>query len=106
MTNIYATNRRRTGQRVFDLYGANCVYCGLFIAVPGRFTIDHVQPRSKGGSNSIENLRPVCRGCNQVKANRTPTFEWAADIMRVAQRPRGRFLAAAVAVVGMLMFWR
>lgn len=34
-----------------------------------RFTVDHVMPRSLGGSEEIENLRLMCRHCNFTKAD-------------------------------------
>lgn len=33
-------------------------------------TIDHIRPASKGGNNSIENLRPCCGDCNVKKSNK------------------------------------
>lgn len=35
-------------------------------------TVDHFVPRSKGGADSIENLRPMCFPCNQRKADALP----------------------------------
>ncbi len=35
-------------------------------------TIDHVLPRSRGGTDDPENLVTACRPCNTRKANRTP----------------------------------
>lgn len=32
-----------------------------------KITIDHVQPVSKGGTNHIDNLQPLCMNCNQKK---------------------------------------
>lgn len=32
-------------------------------------TVDHRQPRSKGGTDDLENLDPMCAGCNTNKGN-------------------------------------
>ncbi|HEY8415284.1 MAG TPA: RNA-guided endonuclease IscB, partial [Thermaerobacter sp.] len=62
-------------------YGPRCAYCGG----PGPLTIDHVVPRSRGGTNAWENLLPACRACNQAKGNRTPE-EWGVR-PRVKPKP-------------------
>jgi 5-methylcytosine-specific restriction endonuclease McrA len=35
-------------------------------------TIDHIQPRSRGGKNTWKNLVAACGPCNRKKGNRTP----------------------------------
>jgi 5-methylcytosine-specific restriction endonuclease McrA len=44
-----------------------CGYCGAHAT-----TIDHVQPRSRGGKDSWENLVACCLKCNNLKGDRTP----------------------------------
>jgi HNH endonuclease len=47
-----------------------CEYChSLEILSANRFTIDHVVPRSLGGSDDIENLALACRRCNERRYN-------------------------------------
>jgi 5-methylcytosine-specific restriction endonuclease McrA len=33
-------------------------------------TVDHKKPKSKGGTNDLENLVPMCSPCNQKKADK------------------------------------
>src|SRR5699024_10116299 len=48
--------------------GNHCQYCGS----SRNLTIDHVLPRSRGGTDSWENLTTACDQCNVTKGNRTP----------------------------------
>ncbi len=44
-----------------------CAYCG---SAPTFLTIDHVKPRSQGGTNEPDNLLPACKPCNESKGSR------------------------------------
>lgn len=47
-------------------YGFTCLSCGK--SEPKiKLTVDHIVPLSKGGSNFIENIQPLCRECNSSK---------------------------------------
>ncbi len=43
-----------------------CVYCGLE-ATAAELTLDHVEPRMRGGDQSEGNLVTCCRACNTLK---------------------------------------
>lgn len=47
-----------------------CPYCGKPIPLLD-FSIDHIRPKQKGGSNAIENLHLIDKRCNTVKASLT-----------------------------------
>ena len=48
-----------------------CAYCGGRFG-PSQLEIEHVTPRSLGGTTVWQNLVSACRACNQRKGNRTP----------------------------------
>lgn len=47
----------------------SCESCGEKLTW-NNFTIDHVDPYSKGGRSSLENAAVLCRSCNSSKGNR------------------------------------
>jgi hypothetical protein len=49
-----------------------CVLCGKSPAIDSNvlLEIDHINPVSNGGDNSIDNLRTLCKGCNIGKFNK------------------------------------
>jgi len=51
-----------------DRYGNKCLACG---AAGVKLSVDHVIPISKGGSNSNDNLQPLCISCNSSKGTKT-----------------------------------
>lgn len=63
-----------------------CQYCGKH-GTPDRLSIDHVLPRSRGGSTTWENCVLACVGCNARKADRT-IKEAGLRLLRPPVRPR------------------
>ena len=49
-----------------------CALCGDDFTEPMLPELDHIRPRSKGGTNNVTNLQLVHRRCNQVKGARLP----------------------------------
>jgi 5-methylcytosine-specific restriction endonuclease McrA len=46
-----------------------CESCGRVLSWSD-FTLDHIDPHSKGGRSRIENAALMCRSCNSSKGNR------------------------------------
>jgi 5-methylcytosine-specific restriction endonuclease McrA len=76
---VAAVSRRAVFAR--DEY--RCQYCGARAD-----SIDHVVPRSRGGSHVWENLAAACRPCNMKKRDRTPD-EAGMRLLRPCRAPRG-----------------
>jgi 5-methylcytosine-specific restriction endonuclease McrA len=53
-------------------YAYQCVYCGKTQCC---FELDHIWPRSRGGSDRVSNLALSCHECNAAKGNKTAA-EW------------------------------
>src|SRR6202167_6238542 len=49
----------------------SCQYCATVLP-SGELTLDHVIPRSRGGSSTWENLVACCHTCNRRKGNQFP----------------------------------
>lgn len=47
-------------------FNRTCQYCGV---TDKPFEVDHIHPRSKGGSDQVSNLTLACHDCNQTKGN-------------------------------------
>ena len=69
-----------------------CVYCNAQPPVD-ELTLDHVEPRVKGGDQSDGNLVACCKACNELKAGQAAWAFLASDAER-----RRNFLENATAV--------
>lgn len=72
----YNTERYRRRLQIYDSNNGCCKYCGDLLS--GLWEADHVIPKSRGGSNALENMAPSCVPCNQVKLARTPSEMYRA----------------------------
>ncbi|MDH4461471.1 MAG: HNH endonuclease [Spirosomataceae bacterium] len=55
-------------QNIFKRDLGTCQYCGS----KEDLTLDHVQPKSRGGRTTWDNLTTACRRCNSRKGDLTP----------------------------------
>ena len=60
--------RRSKSYQIFKRDGMMCLACGH--NVEKDLTIDHIIPKSKGGTNDAINLQTLCFICNGLKGNK------------------------------------
>jgi len=59
-----------TKQAVWNKTNGHCYYCRNPLKPWETFSIDHVIPKAKGGTDELDNLVPSCRRCNSRKGAR------------------------------------
>jgi len=65
-------------------WGYRCAYCHQEAT---RWEVDHIVPRSRGGSNRISNLALACHACNQDKGDRTAAEYCHPAVQAQARQP-------------------
>lgn len=65
-------------------WGRACVYCGV-TDVP--LQVEHIVPKSRGGSDRVSNLALACAPCNRKKNNRTAAEFGYPEIHAQARKP-------------------
>lgn len=51
---------------IYNRNKGRCALCGRFLPC-NAFTIDHIVPLAKGGTNELDNLQCTCKTCNLIK---------------------------------------
>ncbi len=62
-------NDVRNKRLLYGEQGGICNGCKTHFKIQN-LTVDHIIPRSKGGTDHLENLQLLCGHCNSVKGNR------------------------------------
>jgi hypothetical protein len=63
--------KRKWRQSIKEKWNHQCAYCGS----EENLTLDHITPRSKGGSNRATNVLCACKECNNSKGHIT-WYDW------------------------------
>ena len=69
---------------LLEKWNRTCVYCRK-TDIP--LEVEHIIPKSRGGSNRISNLTISCRKCNQKKGNKTAEEAGYPHIEKEAKKP-------------------
>jgi len=69
---------------LLEKWGRECAYCH---AADRPLEIEHITPKSRGGSNRVSNLTVACHDCNQRKGSQTATEFGHANIQQQAKQP-------------------
>lgn len=62
---------KTTRKEVYRKSEGHCMLCGKFVDYED-FTVDHIVPLAKGGTNDISNLQCACKRCNTIKQDIMP----------------------------------
>ena len=69
--------------------GGVCEYCRYPEEFnSGRFAVDHIYPRAKGGTDDLDNLALSCRNCNERKQDATEAPDPATEVIVSLFHPR------------------
>lgn len=69
---------------LLEKFNRKCCYCGK---TDTPLEIEHITPKSRGGSNRVSNLCLACRSCNVSKGNQTATEFGFPNIQAHAKKP-------------------
>ncbi|MEO1644047.1 MAG: RNA-guided endonuclease IscB [Chloroflexota bacterium] len=69
---------------LLEKWGRTCAYCGIKDVA---LEIEHIIPKSRGGSNRVSNLTLACHDCNQEKGNQTASEYGFPEIQARAKKP-------------------
>ena len=70
-----------------EKFDHKCCYCGVSEGNGVHFEVEHIIPKSRGGSSRISNLAWSCHDCNQEKGNLTAEEYGHPEVQKQAQKP-------------------
>ncbi|MEA2323832.1 MAG: endonuclease [Solirubrobacteraceae bacterium] len=69
---------------IWERDGERCLWCGAASWARDR-TVEHLLPRSRGGSDDQANLLPACRACNRARRSQS-AVAYARECARAGKR--------------------
>ena len=90
-----------TRQYLLEKFHRTCAYCGKQHTP---LEVEHIVPKSRGGTNQVSNLTIACHACNQAKGNQTATEFGHPQVQQHAKAPLKD--AAAVNVTRWALYQR
>ncbi len=69
---------------LLEKFHRHCAYCGK-TGIP--LEVEHIVPKSRGGSHRVSNLTLSCHACNEAKGNRTAEEFGHAQVHAQAKAP-------------------
>ena len=89
MTTVWAAQKKR--KEMMKRQNGKCWICGQQMCkIKGdkrEATIDHIIPRSRGGTSDAANLKLACRSCNENRGNNLDhVFVKIGDIVAIRRK--------------------
>jgi hypothetical protein len=76
-------------QQVVERARACCEYCRSQAAYATQsFSVEHIVPRARGGTTSLENLALACQGCNNHKYDKVEATDAVSGALVPLYHPR------------------
>ena len=69
------SRRRKIREQIFEGQNNKCVGCNTAFWSHHLLFVDHIVPKSKGGTNKIKNIQLLCGKCNMLKGSRVISIE-------------------------------
>ena len=94
----YALEHKEMHKILVEQFGLKCWGCSFKPPDERYLELDHIDPRSSGGSNQLDNRALLCRPCNQKKSNRlTLDGLWRENRRNGYLRPREKPIGIQIA---------
>lgn len=74
---VFVTGLKQQRKLLLAVQSNRCFYC-LQSLIESEATVDHIKPKSKGGSPAINNLVVCCFTCNSTKGTQRVNDEFVA----------------------------